>query len=58
MTVSKPQKCEVFNLFPKKRKLLMTTRNFTDLQKQLENQSGTSNHYLAKYKVDFIFILM
>ena len=50
MTVSKPQKCEVFNLFPKKRKLLMTTRNFTDFQKQLENQSGTSNHYLAKYK--------
>ena len=58
MTVSKPQKCEEFNLFPKKRKFLLTTRNFADLQKQLENQSGTSNHYLAKYKVYLISILM
>ena len=56
MTVSKPQKCEEFNLFPKKRKFLLTTRNFADLQKQLENQSGTSN--LAKYKVYLIFILL
>ena len=54
MTVSKPQKCEEFNLLPKKRKLLLTTRNFADLQKQLENQSGTSN--LAKYKVYLILI--
>ena len=36
----------------------MTTRNFADLQKQLEKQSGTSNHYLAKCKVDLIFILI
>ena len=32
----------------------MTTRNFADLQKQLDNQSGTSN--LAKYKCSNLYL--